>query len=196
MARHWYQQSEFETWNGLNLLGVGGFVWRTADTAENRERYGSGSTQYGDTAFPQIRMVCQMELTSHQLIDSAFDKYKSNEMVLAEQLIEGTANHSLTMFDRGFYSLGLFHQWHSEGQERHWMIPARNGLQFDVLESYSHVDKRVKLTTTPQARKKFPTLPNGIEARLITKKIKGKEYRMLTTLTDVMRYPSDEIVDL
>ncbi|MED6325110.1 MAG: IS4 family transposase, partial [Pseudomonadota bacterium] len=154
------------------------------------------STQYGDTAFPQIRMVCQMELTSHQLVNSAFDKYKSNEMVLAEQLIEDTPNHSLTMFDRGFYSLGLLHQWHSEGQERHWMIPARKGLQFEVLESYSRVDKRVKLTTAPQARKKFPTLPDEIEARLITKKIRGKECRILTSLTDVMRYPSDEIVDL
>lgn len=196
MAKHWYQQNEFETWNGLNLLGVDGVVWRTSDTAENREKYGSGSTQYGDTAFPQIRVVCQMELTSHQLINSVFDKYKSNEMVLAEQLIKDTPNHSLTMFDRGFYSLGLLHQWHSEGQERHWMIPARKGLQFDVLESYSRVDKRVKLTTTPQARKKFPTLPNELEARLITKKIKGKECRILTSLTDVMRYPSDEIVDL
>ena len=150
MAKHWYQQNQFETWNGLNLLGVDGVVWRTADTAENREKYGSGSTQYGDTAFPQIRMVCQMELTSHQLVNSAFDKYKSNEMVLAEQLIEDTPNHSLTMFDRGFYSLGLLHQWHSEGQERHWMIPARKGLQFEVLESYSRVDKRVKLTTTSE----------------------------------------------
>ena len=70
MAKHWYQQNELERWNGLNLLAVDGVVWRTADTAENREKYGSGSTQYGDTAFPQIRMVCQMELTSHQLVNS------------------------------------------------------------------------------------------------------------------------------
>ncbi|ASM52134.1 hypothetical protein PESP_b0598 [Pseudoalteromonas espejiana DSM 9414] len=72
MAKHWYQKNRFETWNGLNLIsvdgvdGVDGVVWRTADTAQNREKYGSGSTQHGDTAFPQIRMVCQMELTSHQ----------------------------------------------------------------------------------------------------------------------------------
>lgn len=89
MAKYWYQQNEFETWNGLNLLGVDGVVWRTSDTAENREKYGSGSTQYGDTAFPQIRIVCQMKLTSHQLINSVFDKYKSNEMVLAEQELWG-----------------------------------------------------------------------------------------------------------
>ena len=51
-------------------------------------------------------MVCQMELTSHLLIGSSFDGYRSNEMKLAEQLIETTPDHSLTLFDRGFYSLG------------------------------------------------------------------------------------------
>ncbi|WP_247655326.1 hypothetical protein [Pseudoalteromonas sp. MMG007] len=52
-----------------------------------------------------------MEQTSHQLTNSAFDNYKSNEMVLAEQLIEDTPDHTLTLFDRGFYSLGLLHLW-------------------------------------------------------------------------------------
>jgi hypothetical protein len=44
-----------------------------------------------------------MELTSHQLISSVFDGYRSNEMVLAEQLNEGTPDNSLTIFDKGYY---------------------------------------------------------------------------------------------
>lgn len=196
MARHWYQHNEFERWNGLNLLGVDGVVWRTSDSPENRDAFGSASTQYGDTAYPQIRMVCQMELTSHQLTNSVFDKYKTNEMTLAERLIEDTPDHSLTMFDRGFYSLGMLYSWQLAGQERHWMIPARKDLKFEVLESYSKIDKRVKLLASPQARKKFPQLPESIEARLITKTIKGKVCRILTSLTDAMRFPGDEIVDL
>ena len=68
MADHWYQQNEFERWNGLNILGVDGVVWRTTDSPENREQFGSASTQHGDTAFPQIRMGCQMELASHQSV--------------------------------------------------------------------------------------------------------------------------------
>ncbi len=196
MARHWYQHNEFERWNGLNLLGVDGVVWRTSDSPENRDAFGSASTQYGDTAYPQIRMVCQMELTSHQLTNSVFDKYKTNEMTLAERLIEDTPDRSLTMFDRGFYSLGMLYSWQLAGQERHWMIPARKDLKFEVLESYSKIDKRVKLLASPQARKKFPQLPESIEARLITKTIKGKVCRILTSLTDAMRFPGDEIVDL
>ncbi|HBO3624929.1 TPA: transposase [Pseudomonas aeruginosa] len=84
------------------MLSVDGVVWRTPDTPENRERYDSASNQHGDTGFPQVRMVCQMELTSHLLISSAFAGYHSSEMKLAEPLIANTPDHSLTLFDRGF----------------------------------------------------------------------------------------------
>ena len=50
-------------------------------------------------------MVCHMEITSHQLVNSAFSGYRTSEMLLAEQLIETTPDHSLTMFDKGYYSL-------------------------------------------------------------------------------------------
>ena len=196
MAAQWYQSRQFETWNGLNLLAVDGVVWRTTDTPENREKYGSASTQYGDTSFPQIRMVCHMELTSHQLINSVFDKYKSNEMVLAEQLIDDTPNHSLTLFDKGYYSLGLLHRWNSRGEERHWLIPARKGLQFEVIRTLGRNDKLIRLATTAQARKRFDDLPEYVEARLITKQIKGKSYEVLTSMVDAMRFPGNEIVEL
>ena len=95
----WHQQAEHPTWSGLKLLGVDGVVWRTPDTPENRERYKAPSNQNGDGSFPQVRMVCQMELSSHMMIASAFDSYKTNEMVLAERLIETTPDNSLTMFE-------------------------------------------------------------------------------------------------
>lgn len=196
MAAQWYLSQPFETWNGLNLLAVDGVVWRTTDTPENREKYGSASTQHGDTSFPQIRMVCHMELTSHQLINSVFDKYKSNEMVLAEQLIDKTPNHSLTLFDKGYYSLGLLNRWHLRGEERHWLIPVKKGLQYEVIRTLGRNDKLVRLVTTAHARKRFDDLPEHIEARLITKQIKGKTCEVLTSMVDAMRFPGNEIVEL
>ena len=132
--KSWHEAANHPTWAGLRLLGVDGVVWRTPDTPENRVRYDSASNQHGDTGFPQVRMVCQMELTSHLLIGSAFDGYRSNEMKLAEQLIETTPDHSLTLFDRGFYSLGLLHQWQHAGTERHWLMPLRKGAQYEVVQ--------------------------------------------------------------
>jgi hypothetical protein len=72
-----------------------------------------------------LRVLGQMELTSHMLIGSAFDDYGSNEMKLAEQLIDTTPDHSLTLFERCFYSLGLLHQWQQAGTERHWLMPLK-----------------------------------------------------------------------
>jgi hypothetical protein len=73
-------------------------------------------------------MVCQMELTSHLLISSTFESYHSSEMKLVEKLISTTPDHSLTLFDKGFYSLGLLYHWQSQGEHRHWLIPLKKAL--------------------------------------------------------------------
>ncbi len=195
-AEAMYHKEEFETWCGLNLLAVDGVVWRTPDSPENREAFSSSSNQYGDTGFPQIRMVCHMELTSHQLITSEFDHYKTNEMKLAERLIERMPNHSVTMFDKGYYSLGLLNRWHQAGEERHWLIPARPDLQYKVISTVGKNDQLISLQTTKHAKKNFPDVPEVIEARLVSKIIKGKTYRILTSMTDRLRFPNSEIVDL
>ncbi|WP_448550551.1 IS4 family transposase, partial [Thalassotalea fusca] len=112
------------------------------------------------------------------------------------QLIDDTPDHSLTMFDKGYYSLGLLNRWHQRGEQRHWMIPARKDLKYDVIRQVNKNDLIVRLSATPHARKKFEDLPEYIEARLISKLIKGKEYRILTSMVDPMRFPSGEIVEL
>ncbi len=196
MAQHFFHQTQFETWCGLNLLAVDGVVWRTSDSEENREQFGSPSNQHGQTSFPQIRMVCHMELTSHQLLNSVFSGYRTNEMKLAEELIGATPNNSLTLFDKGFYSLNLLYKWHQSGNEKHWLIPAKKDLQYEVLHSNGRQDNHIRLTTTPQARKQNPELPEYVEARLVSKTIKGKNYKVITSMTDPIRYPGSEIVDL
>lgn len=196
MAKKGYESNQFETWAGLNLLAVDGVVWRTADTQENHEIFETQSNHLRENTYPQIRMVCHMEITSHQLINSAFSGYRTGEMILAEQLIDTTPDHSLTLFDKGYYSLGLLNKWHQTGVHRHWMIPARKDLQFEIIRSFTKTDQHIRLTTTPQARKRFTDLPDYIEARLVTKTIKGKTYRILSSLLDHRRFPRDELVEL
>ncbi len=196
MAEQSYTSNKFESWCGLNLLAVDGVVWRTTDTPENHETFKAQSNRHGENIFPKIRMVCHMEVTSHQLINSAFSDYRTNEMMLAEQLIEKTPDNSLTIFDKGYYSLGLLNRWHKTGVQRHWMIPARKDLKYDIIQRIGPNDLRVRLTTTAHARKKFNDIPDFIEARLVTKTIKGKAYRILTSMVDAMRFPSEEIVEL
>lgn len=64
-------------------------------------------------------MVCQMELTSHLLTAAAFDTMKNSENELAEQLIEQTGDNTLTLMDKGYYSLGPLNAWSQAGEHRH-----------------------------------------------------------------------------
>lgn len=192
----WHKASPHPHWHGLRLLGVDGLVWRTPDTPENDEAFARTGTQHGETQYPQVRMVCQMELTSHLLTTAAFASVAESEMNLAAQLINQTPDHSLTIFDKGFYSLGLLHAWQSSGTERHWMLPLKKNAQYRVIQRISKGQSLVELTTSPQARKKWADLPETLQARLVNKTIRGKEVYILTSMLDSSRYPAGDIVDL
>jgi len=141
-------------------------------------------------------MVCMMELSSHLIVNGAFDSVAESEMYLAADLVDSIPDNSLTLFDKGFYSLGLLHDWQKKGKHTHWLLPLKKGTQFELVRSLGRQDKLIRIATTPQARKKRPHLPSHIDARLVTRNIKGKDVKILTSMTDNMAYPSAEIVDL
>ena len=196
LASNTFSSQAFEQWCGLNLLAVDGVSFRTQDNEENRSEFGSDRNQHGESSYPQIRMCSLMEVSSHLLLDSHFDARKVGEMSLAQQLISSVPDNSLTLFDRGYYSLGLLHSWQNKGSNTHWMLPARKDLQYQVERTMSQNDEIIILSTSPQARKKFEDLPEQVRARLTTYKIDGKNYRVLSSMVDVMRYPHDELAEI
>jgi IS4 transposase len=192
----WVEKTPSPTFCGLTLLGVDGVVWRTPDTPVNEAEFGKLHNKIRESAYPQIRMVCQMELTSHLITASSFDKVATNEMNLAANLIDTTPDHSLTLFDKGFYSLGLLNRWSETGSERHWLLPIKKGTQYEVIRKLGRLDKIVRLKTSPQARKKWSGLPVTMDARLVTRTVNGKEYSVLTSMTDPQKFPVADIADL
>jgi hypothetical protein len=168
---------------------------RTARTWHERAEHPQAN-KASDAGYPQVRMVCLMELSSHLVIDSAFDSVEANEMTLASQLVPRIPDNSLTLFDKGFYSPGLLHDWQNKGSNTHWLLPLRKGAQYDVIRTLGKQDKLVSLRTTLQARKKRSELPDTLIARLLTRRIKGKDVQVLTSMTEPMAYPAAEIVDL
>lgn len=192
----WHLKTPHPNWCGLRLLGVDGVVWRTPDTPENQAEFARTANAQAESLYPQVRMVCQMELTSHLLTASAIDSVSTNEMTLAAELIDQTPDESLTLFDKGFYSLGLLHRWQSTGRERHWLLPLRKGTQYRVVKQLGPDDTQIELTSSPQALNKWPGLPATLDARLVTKTIKGKPVQILTSMVDKKRFPASDIVDL
>ena len=195
--KHWTQQANLPDWNGLTLLGVDGVLWRTEDSQENAQAFVKPTNRDNkETQYPQVRMVCQMELSSHLITGSAFDCYTVSELTLAQQLIDSTPDNSLTLFDKGFYSLGLLHKWNSAGTNRHWLIPLKKGAKYEVVQTLGRHDKLVTLKSSPQALKAWPELPNDVVVRLVSRVKEGKQYDVLTSMVDPMLYPKSDIVGL
>jgi len=84
-------------------MAVDGTVWRTPDTPENDAAFGRTANINKFSEWPQVRMVCQMEVTCHLLSAAAFDSVSAvGEADLAAQLIPQTPNHSLTLLIKVF----------------------------------------------------------------------------------------------
>lgn len=175
-AQLWHNATPHPHWCGLTLLAIDGVFWRTPDTPENDAAFPRQTHAGNPARYPQVKMVCQMELTSHLLTTAAFGTMKNSENELAEQLIEQTGDNTLTLMDKGYYSLGLLNTWSLAGEHRHWMIPLRKGAQYEEIRKLGKGDHLVKLNTSPQARKKWPGLGNEVTAHL------------LTSMTDAMRF--------
>jgi hypothetical protein len=77
-------------------------VWHTPDTPDNAAELAKPDPQHWETVNPLVRMLCQMELTSHLYVQAVIDSYVVNEMVLAKKPIERTPKHSFTQLDKGF----------------------------------------------------------------------------------------------
>lgn len=193
----WFEKTPLSHWNGLTLMAVDGTLWRTPDTPENSAAFGRTANVNKSSEWPQLRMVCQMEVTSHLLSAVAFDSVsQTGETDLAAKLIDQTPDHSLTLMDKGFYALGLLHRGQSTGTERHWMLPLKKGAQYEEVRSLGTEQKLVKLKLSPQAKKKWKGAPDTLTARLVSKEIGGKKVEILTSMCDPLRYPKADIVDL
>lgn len=106
-AQLWNNATPHPHWCGLTLLAIDGVFWRTPDTSENDAAFPRQTHTRTPALYPQVKMVCQMELTSHLLTAAAFGTMKNSENELAGQLIEPTGDNTLTLMDKGYYSLGL-----------------------------------------------------------------------------------------
>lgn len=97
------QDAERHAVKGLSLWAMDGTTFRAPDSADNRAHFGAQSYASGKVAsYPQIRAVSITAIPTHLVADMAFGQYGQNEMLYAKPLVERSADHSLTVFDRSF----------------------------------------------------------------------------------------------
>lgn len=172
----------------LRVLAVDGVVWSAPDTPDNREELGSCATQHGPQPWPQVRAVCLLDTHSHELLDAQLAGVHSGELTLAASL--RPLDHSLTLFDRAYFSAAFLLGWHAGGAQRHWLMRAKDKLRHEVIEQLSPTDQLVRMPVSPRARQIDPSLPSHWQARLITVTVAGKSRRFITSLLDHLAHPA------
>lgn len=172
-----------DTWQDLQVFAVDGALLRTPDTPELRDHFGSGNTSTDrQTPFPMLRLVALMNVRSHLILDAQLSPYRRSEMRLADEFLQQIPNHSVTLFDKGFWSADLMLSLSGAGNHRHWLIPAKKGLVCEEVARYNQHDRLVRMKVSPQARKRNPTLPAHWEAREVSYEIQGKVKTVMTSL--------------
>lgn len=196
-AKAWCgQDAARHQWRGLSLLAMDGVVLRVADSPENRTYFGAQVYPSGKVAsYPQVRAVTLTAIPTHLVADMVFGEYDRNEMRYAKTLIERIPDHSLTVFDKGFFSAQLLLGLNLAGVERHYLIPAKTNAKWEVV-SGTPDDCVVRMKVSPQARAKAPELPEFWIARAIrTLSASGRTRILLTSLMDGRRYPATSLAE-
>jgi Insertion element 4 transposase N-terminal/Transposase DDE domain len=191
ITRAWGHQTPSPLHLGLRMLAVDGVVWSTPDTPENRQTLGDCANQHGAGAWPQIRAVCLMDTHSHELLDAHLGGMDQGELTLAASL--QAPDHSLTVFDRAYFSAAHLLAWQAQGHQRHWLMRARDNLRYEVLHTHARGDQLISMPISARARRLHPHLPATWQARLIEVELAGKTRRFITSLTDAKRYSAKEL---
>ncbi len=191
-----HQRYPEDDWLGLQLFAVDGAVFRTQDTPELRDHFGSGNTSSErQTPYPMLRLVALMNLRSHIIVDAAITPYRNNEMPSARTLLNSLPDHSITLLDKGFFSAELLLDISEKGTQRHRLIPAKSNAVYEVIEDYGEGDRLVSMRVSPQARKRNPALPETWQVRAITYYIGEVEKTVFTSLP-VDKFNTETVADL
>lgn len=197
-AEAWSRQERQNDFHGLKLLSVDGTVFETPDSAENGERFGFIESRKGYTsAFPSVRLTALMSLRTHLVWEAAFGPCTQGEINYARELVSAAPAHSLTLFDRCYFSAELLLSWQQAQPESHWLTPLKRKMRYRVVESFSEHDCLVEMPISPQSRAQYPHLPATWRARMLRfANPKGEITGFLTSLTDLQRYPAADLLGI
>ena len=194
LTQAWSRNKPGTKQQALRVLAVDGVVWAAPDTPENRAQLGSCSTQHGPLPWPQIRATCLMDTHSHELLDAQLGGMDCGELSLAAQL-QGE-DHSLTLFDRAYFSAAFLLGWQGAGEQRHWLMRAKDNLRHELIEPLAPGDALIRMPVSQRARQLHPHLPSHWHARLIEVEVGGRRRRFITSLEDHRAYPARALAEL
>jgi hypothetical protein len=186
-------------YKGLRLMGIDGVLYTTPDSEANAAAFGYPQGGRGKGAFPQIRKVSLVELSTHAeqaFVLKGIREKESGEQSMVPGLIRHLGPGMLLLWDRGFLSYNL---WQAV-LLRSCQLVARVSVRLTLrpIQMLSDGSYLAKLYPSSFDRSKDRW---GIVGRVIRythndpRRVDcGKEHVLLTTLLDAEKYPARELI--
>ncbi len=193
------RSADAHRWRGLQLYAMDGTTIRVPDTKENWDTFGGhvGNGKRAGSAYPTARVVGLMAVRSHLLASMRFGSFNIGEVTLAREMWPEVPDDALIIVDRNFLIAAELNRLRSDGTNRHWLTRAKSTTKLRTIERFSKGDELVEIELSPDTHRAHPDLPLKWVARAIRYQRRGfRPSVMLTSLTDAVRYPRDELIAL
>jgi hypothetical protein len=184
----WYRQ-----WR---LMSLDGSTLDVADTKENEEAFGRPGASRGRAAFPKIRFVALLENGTHVLWAARVDKYATDELTLAEEVVPALRKGMLCLAERFFPSHKLWQKAAATGADLLWRTRQNARLEIDRRLPDGSYLSRIYPSTSDRRNQRKAIVVRVIDYRL--DKVPDAEpiYRLITTILDHKLAPAKELAAL
>ena len=187
---------------------VDGFTATMPDTPENQARFPQTQQSRKGCGFPIMRVCVVLSLATAMVVDAAFAEYQgkeTGESALLRQLFSAFDPGDIAVFDRyccSYMMLALFGQ---HGVHVCARINAHRSTDFRCGKRLGKNDCLVtwKRPRRPQwmSEEVYAKIPETMELRmvrysLVAKGRRSKVIPVVTTLTDPIEYPAEDIAEL
>lgn len=186
---------EAMSWKGMLLLALDGTTFKTADSLENRRRFGlAGVNRGGRSAFPLVRALLLTSAKLRFVLGAWFSPYRRNEMTMAIRALEAIPHGTLLLLDRRYLAWEFL--WGHLNRGGQFVVRSPKHIRRRRLERLGTGDWLVEIRIHGSLRKRLPHLPRAIILRELTARIHGKWFRYFSSLLDSKRYSAAELVGL
>jgi hypothetical protein len=179
-------------WRGLLVCAIDGTTMSVPDSTANLACYGRQAGSHGGSGYPLLRLVAVVACGTRTIIDTVFGPIGIGETSYAPRLFGCLRPGMLVLADRNFAARDLVGQIAATGA--HLLIRCKNGRKLPRIGRCPDGSWLSRLG---------PVTVRVIDAEIVVTGVgtdAGKRhtsrYRLITTLTDPLRYPAAELVEL
>jgi hypothetical protein len=186
-------------YRGCRLVGLDGTVYDVPDSAANAAAFARPSAgPRGDGAFPQIRKLSLVELGTHVELGFVVRSIAHGEQSMVGGLLRHLTEEMLLLWDRNFFSYGLWDAVTSRGAKMLARVKSRAILE--PIHGLGDGSYLAKIYRTPADRRRDR---GGIVVRVIRYTLDdpqrvghGEVHTLITNLLDADLCPAQELIIL